>query len=186
MTFHPSPHFDLDLQLLKQVLHKLASQLERDPGNHGAVQLALSRLERPMRTLLTARKFVQAWLHDVENELRGLLRTFGLKIGAVSRRKFEGRVRELVGERVGERVGLLRIMEPLLRLRGVALAELEELATHPRGGIAQRFDRVRRVVPLSGLGEPGLKAGGDGPLLAVTVDVETALGLAVREGRLGG
>jgi 3',5'-cyclic AMP phosphodiesterase CpdA len=58
VTFHPSPHFDLDLQLLKQVLQTLASQLERDPGDHGAVQLALSRLERPMRTLLTAQQSV--------------------------------------------------------------------------------------------------------------------------------
>jgi len=57
-TMHPSPHFDLDLQALRDVLGRLARVLERDSGNRGAVQLALSRLEQPMRTVLVARQSV--------------------------------------------------------------------------------------------------------------------------------
>lgn len=99
------------------------------------------------RTLLTARKFVQRRLHDVENELRGLLRTFGLKVGRVSRRRFEGRVRLLVGDRAA----LLRIIEPLLRLRGVALAEFEGL--HGQLLAMARQDPVcRRLMTVPGVG----------------------------------
>ena len=99
------------------------------------------------RALLTARKFVQRRLHDVENELRGLLRTFGLKVGQVSRRKLEGRVRLLVGDRAV----LLRIIEPLLRLRGVALAEFEEL--HGQLLALARQDPVcRRLMTVPGVG----------------------------------
>ena len=36
-----------------------------------------------MRALLTARKLVQAKLHDIEMSLRGILRGFGLKVGRV-------------------------------------------------------------------------------------------------------
>src|ERR1700726_3492801 len=48
------------------------------------------------RVLLTARKLVQSKLHDVEMSLRGILRGFGLKVGATTAKRFEGRIRELV------------------------------------------------------------------------------------------
>jgi transposase len=48
------------------------------------------------RILLTSRKLLRDKLHDLENELRGTLRNFGLRIGVVSTRHFEARVRELV------------------------------------------------------------------------------------------
>lgn len=38
-----------------------------------------------VRMLLTARKFLQAKIVGTENRLRGLLRNFGLKVGAVTR-----------------------------------------------------------------------------------------------------
>ena len=49
------------------------------------------------RMLLTSRKLLQRKLLDVESDLRGTLRNFGLKVGVVSNFRFEGRVRELVG-----------------------------------------------------------------------------------------
>src|SRR5215831_2452183 len=49
------------------------------------------------RAILTARKLVQAKLHDVEMSLRGILRGFGLKVGKTTPRRFEGRIKELVG-----------------------------------------------------------------------------------------
>src|SRR5712692_7360913 len=48
------------------------------------------------RALLTARKLVQSKCHDVEMSLRGILRGFGLKVGATTPRRFAGRVRDLV------------------------------------------------------------------------------------------
>ncbi len=46
--------------------------------------------------LLTSRKLLQRKLLDVECDLRGTLRNFGLKVGAVSTRRYEARIRELV------------------------------------------------------------------------------------------
>jgi hypothetical protein len=68
-TFHPSPHFDIDLQALRDVLERLADELERGPENRGAVQLALSRLEQPMRSVLAARQsLAPVALKDPEQE----------------------------------------------------------------------------------------------------------------------
>ena len=49
-----------------------------------------------VRSLLTARKLMQAKLLDLESGIRGMLRGFGLKVGAISRGRFEMRIRELV------------------------------------------------------------------------------------------
>ena len=46
-----------------------------------------------IRALLTARKLLVAKLRDVESSLRGILRGFGLKVGAISKGKFEARIR---------------------------------------------------------------------------------------------
>ncbi len=65
--------------------------------------------------LLTSRKLLQRKLLDVECDLRGTLRNFGLKVGVVATGKFEARIRELV-------TGLPRlalIVEPLLVVRRV-------------------------------------------------------------------
>src|SRR5258708_35142778 len=43
------------------------------------------------RAVLTARRLLQSKLHDVEMSLRGLLRGFGLKVGAVTPKVFERR-----------------------------------------------------------------------------------------------
>ena len=48
------------------------------------------------RMLLTHRKLLRDKLQDMENELRGTLRNFGLRVGVVSPGRFEARVRELV------------------------------------------------------------------------------------------
>jgi transposase len=49
-----------------------------------------------MRTLLTNRKLLKRKLVDIENHIRGALRTYGLLVGAVSRGQYEARVRELI------------------------------------------------------------------------------------------
>jgi transposase len=65
------------------------------------------------RMLLTSRKLLQRKLLDVESDLRGTLRNFGLKVGRVSGSRYEARVRELVEDFPG----LAAIAEPLLNVR---------------------------------------------------------------------
>ena len=49
-----------------------------------------------LRMLLTHRKLLQSKAIAVENDLRGTLRNFGLKVGIVGKLKFEARIKELV------------------------------------------------------------------------------------------
>ena len=49
-----------------------------------------------MRSLLTNRKLLKRKLIDVENHVRGTLRAYGLRMGAVGRGSYEARVRELL------------------------------------------------------------------------------------------
>lgn len=49
-----------------------------------------------VRALLVGRKLLQAKLLDVELSIRGILRGYGLKVGEVSRGRFEARIRQLI------------------------------------------------------------------------------------------
>ena len=84
---------------------------------------AKAPMVQEIRALLTARKLLVAKLRDVESSIRGILRGFGLKVGAVSKGKFEARIRELV---TGQ-VMLERVAEPLLRARAALRAEYATL-----------------------------------------------------------
>ena len=55
-----------------------------------------TRRSQERRMLLTSRKVLRTKTIDIENDLRGTLRNFGLKVGAISPGKFEARVCELV------------------------------------------------------------------------------------------
>ena len=67
------------------------------------------------RMLLTSRKLLQRKLLDLESDLRGTLRNFGLKVGVVGGSRYEARVRELVAGFPR----LAAIAEPLLSVRRV-------------------------------------------------------------------
>ena len=69
------------------------------------------------RMLLTSRKLLQKKLLDVESDLRGTLRNFGLKVGMVSTGGFEARIRELVEgfHRLAAIVGPMLIVRRVLR-----------------------------------------------------------------------
>jgi len=70
------------------------------------------------RAVLTARKLVQSKLRDVENSLRGILRGFGLKVGATTPKRFAGRIGDLVrGQPTLEAIAtaLLAVHDVLLR-----------------------------------------------------------------------
>ncbi len=75
------------------------------------------------RMLLTSRKLLQRKLLDLESDLRGTLRSFGLKVGVVSGGRYEARVRELVAGFPR----LAAIAEPLLSVRRVMRQQLAVL-----------------------------------------------------------
>jgi transposase len=99
------------------------------------------------RMLLTARKLVQRKMIDVECDLRGTLRNFGLKVGVVGKAGFEARIRELVE-------GLPRlavIVEPLLTIRRIMRQEFTRL--HKMLLDVVRHDPVcRRLMTAPGVG----------------------------------
>ena len=97
---------------MKAALSAMTVKTDRRDAR-GIAQLLRSGWYRPVhaksvsaqevRALLTARKLMQAKLLDVESGIRGLLRGFGLKVGPISRGRFEMRIRELVaGQRILE------------------------------------------------------------------------------------
>src|SRR5207245_11041726 len=66
---------------------------------------AKSMASREVRALLVARKQLLGRLIDVELSIRGILRGFGLKVGSVTRKGFDARVRELgTGQPTLERI----------------------------------------------------------------------------------
>jgi transposase len=100
-----------------------------------------------IRALLTARKLLVAKLRDVESSLRGILRGFGLKVGTVSKGKFEARIRELVAGQAR----LERVVGPLLRARAALRTEYASL--HGELLKAVREDEVcRRLMTIPGVG----------------------------------
>ena len=86
----------------------LSAQLNKSDRNNtrGIAQIIHVGLYRPVhvktlasqerRLLLTNRKLLQDKMLDIERELRGTLRNFGLKVAVVSRTKFKAQIEELV------------------------------------------------------------------------------------------
>src|SRR5512132_3197641 len=97
--------------------------------------------------LLTQRQLLQSKAIAIENDLRGTLRNFGLKVGMVGTVKFETRIRELV-----ESLPDLAVMvEPLLIVRRVVREQLGVL--HRRLLAVVRDDDVcRRLMTTPGVG----------------------------------
>jgi transposase len=100
-----------------------------------------------VRALLTARKLLQAKLHDVEMSLRGILRGFGLKVGKTTRRLFESRIRELVE---GQPT-LSTVAEALLSARATLADELRRLEKKVREK-ARSDERTRLLMSAPGVG----------------------------------
>ena len=113
----------------------LSAQINKSDRNdaRGIAQMMRVGLYRPVhvktlasqkrRMLLTSRQLLQAKALDIENDLRGTLRNFGLKVGMVGTVKFEARIRELVADHPD----LAAIVEPLLIARRVLREQLDVL-----------------------------------------------------------
>lgn len=100
-----------------------------------------------IRMLLVNRLQLLTKALDLENSVRGSLKVFGLRIGTVTRKAFEARVLELVGE---DR-SLAAITEPMLRVRRVLLDEFERLDRLCRQ-LARRDTVCRRLMTIPGVG----------------------------------
>lgn len=99
------------------------------------------------RALLTARKLLQEKAIAIENDIRGLLRNFGLKVGVVGAAKFESRIQELV---VGD-LELAEIMGSLLDTRRKLREQFNTL--HRKLLATVRDDQVcRRLMSVPGVG----------------------------------
>lgn len=81
-----------------------------------------------MRAVLGARKAIQQNMIALEMSLRGLLRSFGLKVGAISRGRFEARIRELAEDNLM----LETATAPMLRVRACLRQELAGLEKRVR------------------------------------------------------
>jgi transposase len=99
------------------------------------------------RALLTARKLLQAKLHDIEMSLRGILRGFGLKVGPTTPARFEGRMRELVAGHPS----LETIVEGLLAVRVALRREFDRFEKQVRA-MARRDTRARLLMSIPGVG----------------------------------
>jgi len=100
-----------------------------------------------LRMLLTHRKLLQSKAIAVDNDLRGTLRNFGLKVGMVGAARFEARIRELV-EGLPD---LAVLAEPLLVVRRVLREQLAVL--YRRVLTVVRDDEVcRRLMTAPGVG----------------------------------
>ena len=100
-----------------------------------------------LRMLLTHRKLLQSKAISIDNDLRGTLRNFGLKVGVVGKVRFEARIKELV-ENLPD---LALLVEPLLVVRRVLREQLGIL--HRRLLAIVRDDEVcRRLMTTPGVG----------------------------------
>jgi len=97
--------------------------------------------------LLTARKLLQEKAIAFENEIRGLLANFGLKVGIVGAAKFEERIHELIGDMPD----LAEIMEPLLDARR-RLREHFSTLHRKLLDLVRRDEVCRRLMSIPGVG----------------------------------
>jgi transposase len=138
---------------MRAVLKAQINKTDRNDAR-GIAQVGLYRpvhvktlRSQKLRMLLTHRKLLQSKAIAIENDLRGTLRNFGLKVGIVGGTKFEARIAELV-EDMPDLAGLV---EPLLVVRRVLREQIAVL--HRRLLTIVRDDEVcRRLMTIPGVG----------------------------------
>ena len=99
------------------------------------------------RALLTSRKSVKDALINMELSLRGVLRNFGLKLGPVSKGRWEARVREVIAVNAM----LEAAAEPILRARAALRRELTGLEKLVRD-LAGKDPVCRLLMTMPGVG----------------------------------
>jgi transposase len=150
------PVICVETRHMRAVLKAQINKTDRNDAR-GMAQMMRVGLYRPvhvktlrsqkLRMLLTHRKLLQSKAIAIENDLRGTLRNFGLKVGMVSATRFEARIKELI-ENVSD---LAVLIEPLLVVRRALREQLGIL--HRRLLAVVRDDDVcRRLMTVPGVG----------------------------------
>ena len=141
------PVICVETRHMQAVLKAQINKTDRNDAR-GIAQMIRVGLYRPvhvktlgsqkLRMLLTHRKLLQSKAIAIENDLRGTLRNFGLKVGMVGQVRFETRIQELV-ENIPD---LAVLVEPLLVVRRALREQIVIL--HPRLLAIVREDEVCR------------------------------------------
>jgi transposase len=150
------PVICVETRHMRAVLQAQINKTDRNDAR-GMAQMMRAGLYRPvhvktlrsqkLRMLLTHRKLLQSKAIAIDNDLRGTLRNFGLKVGVVGAVKFEARIRELV-ENLPD---LAELVEPLLIVRRTLREQIGVL--HGRLLAIVRTDDVcRRLMTVPGVG----------------------------------
>src|SRR5271166_4980763 len=114
------PVICVEAQHMRSALAAQRNKTDRNDAR-GIAQMMRVGLYRPVhvktlqsqerRLLLTARKLLQAKLLDIEADLRGTLKNFGLRVGVVGKGGFSQRVRELIEGREGLSTVMTALLE---------------------------------------------------------------------------
>src|SRR5258706_9144770 len=150
------PVICVETRHMQAVLKAQINKTDRNDAR-GIAQMIRVGLYRPvhvktlrsqkLRMLLTHRNLLQSKAIAIDNDLRGTLRNFGLKVGVVGTVKFEARIKELV-ENLPD---LAVLVEPLLMVRRVLREQFSIL--HRRLLAIVRDDEVcRRLMTVPGVG----------------------------------
>src|SRR5450631_4370452 len=150
------PAICVETRHMRAVLKAQINKTDRNDAR-GMAQMMRAGIYRPvhvktlrsqkLRMLLTHRKLLQSKAIAIDNDLRGTLRNFGLKVGMVGRVKFEARIKELV-ENLPD---LAVLVEPMPVVRRVLREQIGIL--HRRLLAIVRDDEVcRRLMTVPGVG----------------------------------
>jgi transposase len=150
------PVICVETRHMRAVLKAQINKTDRNDAR-GIAQMMRVGLYRPvhvktlrsqkLRMLLTHRKLLQSKAVAIDNDLRGTLRNFGLKVGIVGSARFEARIKGLI-ENLPD---LAALVEPLLVVRRVLREQLGIL--HRRLLAVVRDDDVcRRLMTVPGVG----------------------------------
>jgi transposase len=150
------PAICVETRHMRAVLQAQVNKTDRNDAR-GMAQMMRAGLYRPvhvktmrsqkLRMLLTHRKLLQSKAIAIDNDLRGTLRNFGLKVGVVGASKFEARIKELVEDLPD----LAELVEPLLIVRRTLREQIGIL--HGRLLAIVRTDDVcRRLMTVPGVG----------------------------------
>ena len=114
------PVICVEAQHMRSALSAQRNKTDRNDAR-GIAQMMRVGLYRPVhvktlpsqerRLLLTARKLLQAKLLDIEADLRGTLKNFGLRVGVVGKGGFRPSVRELIEGHEGLSAVMLALLE---------------------------------------------------------------------------
>jgi Transposase and inactivated derivatives len=150
------PVICVETRHMRAVLQAQINKTDRNDAR-GMAQMMRAGLYRPvhvktlrsqkLRMLLTHRKLLQSKAIAIDNDLRGTLRNFGLKVGTVGTGRFEARIGELL-ENLPD---LAELVEPLLIVRRTLREQIGIL--HRRLLAVVRNDAVcRRLMTVPGVG----------------------------------